>query len=166
MIISQKDNKFYAKFIDDFRFHFFPWHDNKVFREYIKTLNPGYPIDDTTGKYVSFAKISVVEFRKHLSFLKVLACKYGMKSDYLTSIDAEIADTTWFRTKIVKIEQGGGDFNIAFVLCSRCGASTKRGLTRVRFQELMDIEEGNRIETLDPIDKSFICAHCIKYKKE
>ena len=162
MNISQKENKFYAKLIDDLREHSFPYKTNKVFRDHIKSMNPNYPIDETTGKYVSFAKISVVEFRKHLSFLKVIACKYNMKSSYLTPQDVEFADGAWFKTRMVKVEKGGSDSNIVFVLCSRCGASSKRGVTRERFQELMDIEEGKKAETFDPIENSFLCASCMK----
>ncbi len=166
MVISQKDNKFYAKFIDDFRLSFFPWCDNKMFREHVKSLNPNYPIDNTTGKYVSFAKISVVEFRKHLAFLKVIACKYNMQSDYTNDMDRDIARTTWFKTKIVKVVEGGSDFNIVFVLCSRCGSSTKRALTRSRFQELMDIEEGERIENMVLDSETFVCVDCIRFTGE
>ena len=166
MVIDQSDNKFYAKVLDNLRIHSFPWNTNKGMREYIKELNPDYPIDQTTGKYKSFAKISVVEFREHLSFLKIIACKYGIKAEYLDQLDIDIARAKHFKTRIVKIEQVGSDFSIVYVLCSRCGSSTKRGLTRERFQELMDIEEGNKVETFVPITKSFICAHCIKYKKE
>lgn len=161
MVISQKDNKFYAMFIDDIRLKFFPMYDNKAFREYVKTLNPNYPVDSTTGKYVSFAKINVEEYRKHLSFLKVIACKYGLESEYINSMDREIADTSWFKTRIVEVVKGGSDSNVVFVLCSRCGSSTKRMLSRVRFHELMDIEEGKKTEVLDPIEKSFMCMNCI-----
>ena len=166
MVISQSDNKFYAKVLDDLRVHSFSHVTNKKLREHIKDLNPNYPIDQTTGKYKSFAKISVLEFREHLSFLKIIACKYGMKAEYFDQLDIDIAKEKHFKTRVVKSEEVGGEFNIVFVLCSRCGSSTKRGLSRGRLQELMDIEEGNRVETLDPIDKSFICAHCMKHTKE
>lgn len=162
MVIPQSDNKFYAIFIDELRMHAFPYHENKEFREYVKTLNPNYPVDNTTGKYVSFAKISMIEFRKHLSFLKVIACKYDMSSEYLDDVDHGVAKTKLFKASVFKIEKNDGDMNVVYVICSRCGSSTKRILTRDRLQELMDIEEGEKNETLDPINKSFLCCGCVK----
>ena len=160
MQITQRENKFYAKLLDDIRTQYFPWNTNKELREYIKEMNPNYPVDNTTGKYVSFAKISVEEFRRHLSFLKIMAIKYGMKSDYLNVIDRNVAGATHFKTKITKIEHSGKDFNIVSVLCSRCGSVTKRGVTRERLKELMDIDEGKAVEIIDPINKSFLCVNC------
>ncbi len=164
MIISQKENKFYAKFLDDFRVSFFPWHTNKMFREYVKSLNPSYPKETSTGKYVSFAKLEVPEFKKHLRFLKTLACKYNMKSDYLDKIDRDIAETSWFKTSVHSVVGVEEDFNVAYVVCSRCSSSTKRAFTRERMYELMDIDEGKKKETLEPIGESFMCVDCITVK--
>ena len=161
MVIAQSDNKFYAIFIDELRMHAFPYHGNKEFREYVKTLNPNYPVDNTTGKYVSFAKISMIEFRKHLSFLKVIACKYGMYSEYLDDVDHDVAKTSLFKASVFKIEKNDENSNIVYVICSRCGSSTKRMLSRDRLQELLDIEEGEESETMDPISKSFLCCSCV-----
>ncbi len=164
MIISAKNNKFYAKFIDDFRLSFFPWYDNKVFRDHVKSLNPNYPRDSTTGKHVSFAKIDMPEYMKHLQFLKTLACKYNMSSDYISENDRYVASTSWFKASIHKIVEGGGDFNVVEVICSRCGSCTKRALSRARMQELMDIDEGKKKESTSAIGETFLCVNCVTLK--
>jgi len=153
--ITEKQNKFYRKLLEEIRTEQYPWVKQKEFSSYVKKIDPDFPTD-VSGEPVSIRDIEPKDFLRHLMFIKKMAIKRGMKSDLFSSRDYGAANATSYTARIAYRDGG-----IVGVVCSNCGAISDRKLTQDRIDELELIGSGKAKEKMDPLSESFVCAWCM-----
>jgi len=164
MIISVDKNRKYNGMLNDIRESISPGDTSKEFRQTIKMLDPDFPVGDN-GEKISMRDITDDDFEDHLSFVKTMCLRRGVRLDYFNDGDVMVAREAEIGIRIGQdIEESDGMI-IVGIVCSNCGAETIRGLSDARYEEVADIVSGKREESFDPVTDSFICAGCIVLDK-
>ena len=165
MLISQKSNRKYHGMLNSIRDSVSPYESSKSFRVTIKQLDPNFPRNED-GSKKSMKDMTEEELAKHTSFVKTMCIRQGIMSDFFSPADIETAKKVVFKPYISTLYEDKEDYVIADVVCSNCGCSTKRRLTKERYEELKEISSGKRKEIMNPLSDSFICTNCLRRKIE
>lgn len=163
MIISVDDNRKFNGMLSDIREAISPSDNSKTFRNTIKQLDPNFPLNKD-GSKKSMRDVTEDEFKKHLSFVKTMCLRQGVRLEYFTEIDVVAAEEAQFSVAVSETYEEQDELIIVGITCSNCGCETIRGLSEKRYKEAKDIEAGTKTEDMDPLTNSFLCANCISRK--
>jgi len=164
MIISVDDNRKFNGLLGDIRAMVSPTSDGKSFRKDIKDLDPNFPLAENGTDKISMRDITQEEFDDHLSFVKTMCIRQGIRMDYFTEADVVCAKEATFSVEVSNQAEELDDKIIVGVVCSNCGCETIRGLTDDRYEEAKAIALGDKKESFTPLSESFLCVNCINIK--
>jgi hypothetical protein len=163
MIISLENNKKYNGMLNDIRVALYPAYTGKTFRTEAKMLDPDFPRKD--GEKISMRDITEDQLAAHTKFLKTMCIKEGLRLEYFTDSDILDAEAELPHCRIDgDFVEEDGQF-VGRIVCSSCGSSTKRQLTKERLAQAKAISEGKVEEIIDHKEvgwsESFICLNCM-----
>lgn len=160
MIISVEENRKYNGMLNDIRKALYKDVDIKTFRKMIKDLDPGFPMTKDGLNKISMRDITEAEFATHLSFVKTMCIRQGLRLEYFTEYDVIAAEEAVFKPAVTdRFEEVDGGV-LAGVVCSNCGCETVRMLSYDRYKEIKEITLGKEKERFTPLSASFICIKC------
>jgi len=166
MIISVDKNRKYNGMLNDIRKALYKDVDSKTFRKMIKDLDPKFPMTEDGSSKISMRDITEVEFAAHLSFVKTMCIKQGLRLEYFTEGDVIVAKEAVFQPIVTdRFEEVDGGV-LSGVVCSNCGCETVRMLSNERYDEIKSITLGEKKESFTPLSASFICIKCFSLRSE